>query len=436
MNKIIITLLAILTVSSVQAQDKWSLERCIEYAIDNNIQLKQQEINAKYSLNQYNQSRYNLLPSLNASAGGNLNSGRRLNDFTGSIEDRTTRSANFGIGASVNLYDGMRNFNRIKKSKIEYKASKSDIQEQINNLSLDIAGYYLQVLLNKELLNVAKAQVEVTKEQVKRTNVLVESGNTAKGTLLQIKAQQSQEELQVVNLENNVDISLINLKQAMNMISDENFDIEIPGISNIESYKSMPEFKNVYGYAISSLPKVKSAELKLEAAKKELKIALGAYQPTLSASANAGTGYSSARDLSFSKQLEENNKSLGLSLSIPIFNKMQVRTSIKNARLGILRAENELLNVKNGIYKQIQTSFQNATASQKKYNSTASTLESTKEAFRYVKEKFNVGMSYSTEYNESKNKLTKVESDLLQAKYEYIFKRLILDFYHGKEIKL
>ncbi len=434
--------------------NNWTLEECILYAIEHNIQVKQQELAADIQQNALMQSKYNLAPSLNGGAGHSYSFGRALDESTYQFTDNeTVLSDYFSINSSVTLFSGFTNRKSIKQNKYNLQASIQDVEKIKNDISLSIALAYLQILLNKELLDVAKNQHDITMEQIDRTSKLVAAGSLARGSLLEIQAQAASEELQVVNAGNRLDLSILNLTQLLELDTVGDFDINVPELQIPEETGLIEPVMTVYSEAIKIQPQIKGAELQLESSVLSLDIAKGARSPRLSLNGSYNTRYSDIRkklvgidpvtfvptyeEYPFMDQLKDNvNYGLSLSLSVPIFNGWQVNQAISNARLGIEQSQYNLEYQKNMLYKDIQQAYADAKASLKKFHSSQRALVSMKESFRYTEQKFNVGLVNTIDYKTSKNQLARTQSDLLQAKYEYIFTVKVLDFYRGKELSL
>ncbi|MBL7884856.1 MAG: TolC family protein [Bacteroidia bacterium] len=460
----------------MHAQEKgqaWTLEQCIDYALKNNIQIKQTEINADLAKVNLTQSQANLLPTLNASGSHSYNIGRTIDRFTNQFADAQVLSQNFGISTDVTLFSGLQNINTIHQNRYNYLASKYDLDKMKNDISLNIATAYLQVLFAIELLENSKNQLGITMSQVERTKKLLEAGSTAKGTLLDIQAQLASEELNATNAQNQLDIAYLSLAQLLNITSIETFSIVKPELSIANQQMLEVNVQQVYSTAVSNLPEIKSAEFKLKSAEKGLKVAWGSVSPRLSFSASYGTGYSglsqrivgapsfqgysangditSSGDtvftpsfsnptfekIPFSDQYNQNvNKSFGFFLTVPLFNRLQTKTAIDRAKIQKINAELTVESTKQQIQKNIQQAYSDANAALKKYSATLKTLDAMQESFKYTQQRFDVGMVNTNDYNDGKNKLIKAQSDLLQSKYEYIFKLKVLDFYQGKPLKL
>lgn len=449
-----------------------TLEQCIDHALKNNIQIKQSELNTDLSQVTLTQSKANLLPSLNANAAHSYNIGRTIDRFTNQFADAQVLSQNFSLSSDINLFNGMQNINTIQQNKFSYLASKYDVEKMKNDVALNIATAYLQILYNIDAVENAKNQMGITSGQVQRTKILVDAGTAARGTLLDIQSQLAIEELNLTNAQNQLDISYLNLAQLLNMASAEGLTIVKPEL-NIGTETLLTSNANqIYNAAVSNLPEIKSAEYNVKSAGKAVNVAWGGLSPRLTFSASYGTGYSGASQrviglptfqgyspngsltssgdtvlspifssgtfekIPFGDQYKDNvNKSFGFYLTVPIFNRFQTKTAIDRARIQKLNADLTVESTKLQIRKNVQQAYADANAGLKKYNASLKAIEAMEESFKYTEQKFNVGMLNTNDYNDAKNKLIKAQSDLLQAKYEYVFKTKVLDFYQGKPLK-
>ncbi|MBN1116845.1 MAG: TolC family protein [Bacteroidales bacterium] len=438
---ILITTIIIVCTGFTQAQNKqiWSLQKCIQYAQENNLSIKQSALNADYAKNQYNQKKYNLLPNLNGSSSYTVQMGQVRNQTTYQINNVTTSFSSFSISSTTPLYQGLTLRNTIKKYNVDWQSAVKDVEKARNDLSLNIVALYLQILFDKELLEAARSQFEVVNLQVERTTMLVKSGSVPEGRLLEIKAQASSEAMDVTSLENNLALSILDLAQALDLESTEGFDIETPVIEDVSEY-FLSDPNQAYLYSVSTKPEIASSELSLKSSEYDLKIARGSLWPQLSFSTGWETSVARLKgdsDFNFSQSFKENdNIYFGLNLSIPIFNRFSVRTDIKNAQIGISNAQYELDKQKQTLRKEIQQASADALAALRKYQAGKSAVDSYQESFRYTENRFSVGLINSVDYNVAKSELIKAQSDFIQAKYAYILRTKILDFYMGKPIVL
>lgn len=431
------------------AQDVWSLERCILYAYQNNIHIKQQVLTTRYNENLLNQSKVALAPSLNAGANHGYSFGRALDQTTYEFkENQTIAYDNINLNSSVTLFQGLQQLNTIHQNEFNLMASLQDLETLKNNISLQLASAYLQILFNRELLQIAINQHNLTLQQVERTSKLVDAGSLARGSLLEIQAQAASEELNVIEAQNKLDISYLDLTQMLDLDSVGNFEIEIPEFGDVTKDPILFTVGSIYRDAVRSLPQIQGAEYRLKSANEGLSIAQGDRSPSLFLNAQWGTSFSDARqkvnlstgqleNVPFWDQINGNqNTSISMGLRIPIFNQWSVNTNISNARINVMDSQLTLESSKMDLYKSIQQAYADAVAARKKYMATEDALVSMEESFKYTEEKFEVGLVNTVDYNTEKNRLTSTQSDLLQAKYDYIFKMKVLDFYRGVPIKL
>jgi outer membrane protein len=430
------------TTSKIVAQDTWSLQQCIDYAIENNIQIKQQALNTQYNDNQVRQAKANRLPNLNASFSNDYSFGRSLT-YRNTYKNENSASVSGALSTNITLFNGIVLTNTIKQRELDLQATIQDLQKAKDDIMLAISAGYLEILFAEELEHVTKAQIEMTQQQLDRTRQLVEAGSLARGALLEIEAQKAREELQLVNDHNRVQLGYLALYQFLELPISESFKIEKPVLPELKANVSLSNSIDVFNNAINVRPEIKAAQLRVESALKQLDIAKGYRYPSLTLGANYynlfNNKYSDiyGEKITFKDQLKNNGRSgVGLSLNIPIFNRNQVKIGISNASLQISDYEYRLQTARNTLRKDIEQAYTNALASFNRYISTKKAVSSMEEAFRYTEEKFNVGMVNSVDYNLSKNNLTAAQSNLLQAKYEYIFRTKILDFYNGIPIEL
>lgn len=421
----------------VDAQKIWSLEDCINYAHENNIQLKRQKLYAEVSENNYKQSKSEVLPNLNAGGGYGLNYGHSLDITTYEYVDENTKSGNLYTRSSVPLFKGLQNYNTIRQNEFNLQKNLEDVEKAKNDITLNIATAYLQILFSMELLDVAESQLEVTSQQIEKTEKLVDVGNVAKSQLLDIKAQAASEQVSLINAENNLKIAYLSLTQLLDLDSTEGFIILKPAYLNVDTITILESVEEVYMEAVVSLPQIKSAEYQLKSSEYSFEIAKGYRYPSLDLNAGFSTFFSSTLPLDYSTQLENNiSTDISIGLSIPIFNRFTTKYAIQNAKINVLDSRFFLELEKQNLYKEIQQAHADAIGALEKYNASKEAVAFNEESFNYTAQKFEVGLISSVDYNVAKNNLFIAKSNMLQAKYEYIFKTKILDFYIGEPIVL
>lgn len=453
--------------SQLQAQKVWTLPECIDYAQKNNLQVKQNVLNIELNKIKLEQSVAGLVPNLNGQATHYYNYGRTIDQYTNQFVDQRTQSNNFALSSSVILFEGFQLQNTIRQNNYDYKASQYDEQKGRNDLSLNVVTAYVQILFNRELVSVRKGQLDASKAQVERTRKLVESGSLAKASLLDAESQAANEELLLINAQNQLEISTLALAQLLDLPSAKGFDIQTPELPLPTENLLQNNPEEIYNSALKTMPEIKSAEMKIKSAEKSIAAARGGRSPRLTLGGSLGTGYSDIRNntivtgfqnivvahtangedviqtlpvyglekIPFKQQLTDNyNKSIGFSLTIPLMNGWQTQAGINRAKITKASADLNDQMIRLQLNKAIQQSYVDANASLKKYYATEKALESLREAFRYTEQKFNVGLLNALDYLTAKNNQNRAESDLLQAKYDFIFKSKVLDFYMGKPL--
>ncbi|MGB4206024.1 MAG: TolC family protein [Bacteroidales bacterium] len=455
------------------AQKVWTLEDCIQHAFENNIQIKQYMLGVESAETSLLQSKLNLLPNLNGYVSHGWNWGQAIDRFTNQFATERVRSNNFYASSSFNVFSGFQKINTVRQEQLNAMANRLDADSFMDDLALNIATAYLQILFAEEMLENTTNQLNITRQQVVRMEKLVAAGTLAKGDLLTIEAQAAAEELQMVEARNNLDLTYLTLAQMLDLPSVQDFRILKPEIELYESQTMTMTPEQIFAYAVMKRPNIKSAELKVESAVKNLAIARGAQSPSISMNASWGTGFSGAQKIGgdpvtiptefgyvwfnnvkvpvftdysqyskyeikpFKQQFNDNNnRTIDFRMSIPIFNGWYVRSSIEKAKLAIQNASYEHETAKLQLNKTIQQAWADASASLKKYAASGKKVEATEESFKYAEQRFNLGMLTSLDYNNAKNELQRAQSEMLQAKYNYIFKTKVLDFYMGIPITL
>jgi outer membrane protein len=444
MKKILIFIFTCLLSSQglIFSQQKvWSLEECIKYAIENNIQIKQQSIQTDVQKNSLDLAKFQLLPNLNGQASHSYSFGRALDQNTYQFYKETLQSDYFYLGGSMPVFNGLQYYNAIQKNKYQVLASQQDLQDISDNVALNVALGYLQVLLNKELVAVNENQLNITLQQIEKTRKLVDAGSVARGNLLEIEAQAAQEELSLITIKNQLETSVLTLTQFLELKTPAGFEVVVPQINVDPNTIVAGNIDDIYAIAEKNRPEIKSSELKLRASEYGLKMAKGGRSPVVSLNYSINSRYTDISNVpgqsSFNTQLKNNKSSgIGLSLNIPILNGWQVNKNISNSKLNVETSKYALEGTQKQLYKNIQQAYTDAVAALKKLNVSLKAIASTEESFRYTEQKFNVGMVTPVDYNAAKTQLLKSQSDMAQAKYEFIFKTKVLDFYKGIPLKL
>lgn len=437
---------------NVTAQKLWTLEECINYAFENNLNIKQSVLNVESANYDVSQSKYNLAPSLNASVSQNFGWGRSPDPQTNIYATQQTQNTFFNINSEVTLFNGLQQLNRIRKFQFDYLADKYDSDKIRNDISLNIAASYLLILFNLELVNNSQRQVDISNEQITRTEKQVEAGAVARGSLYDIQAQGAGEEANLITNKNKLMLAYLDLMQLLDLEATVDFDIEKPNFE-ITAKPSLLPPEMIFNKSVNIMPEIKSAELRLESAGRTLAISQGARSPRIFASGSFGTLFSDqilekigetpegfpiyGETRPFSDQFIDNRDgSIMFGMSIPIFNGNLVSTNIKKSKIYYENLNLELELEKNRLRKNIESAYADAIGAYQTYVSRQKSVDAFNEAFKYTEEKFNVGMVNSTDYNVVKIQLANAESDLASSKFDYIFKTKILDFYLGRSLSL
>ncbi len=433
-------LLSILTFigffTSVQAQQVWSLDDCIDYALKNNLSLQQAALNIDIKESQYLQSKLQFLPSINASNSFNQSKGLVENPLTNIRSTTETSILNLSYSTNLTLFSGFKNLNQLKKAATEVLRSTYDLETSKNNLISTIALSYLQILFNEELYTTSEKQLELTYTQEKRIKTLVEAGAVARGELLNIQAQIALEEQQLVQAENQLVLSKLQLTQLLDLETYQNFNLKKFNLL-ISEFQLKENIDYDFAIALKNQSTIKSADLQIESAKYDLKIAQSGQLPSLSWSTGNNSFYNGNAEDMLREQLSNNQQtSHVLSLSIPIFNRWTTQTAIKQSKIQI---ENSILSnqvAKNQLRKDMEQAYTDQIAAFKKYQAAQKSVLANKESFSYINTRYMLGMVNSYEFNEAKNKLIKSESDELQAKYDFVFKVKLYEFYTTLKFEL
>ncbi|MDR1544150.1 MAG: TolC family protein [Prevotellaceae bacterium] len=433
----------------------WTLENCIEYAIAHNISVKQMEISQRAAKTELNSAKMAFLPDLNASAGQNWNFGRTQTQ-SGLYENQTQSNTSFSVGSQMPIFTGGRMINSVAKAKLDLQAAALNLEKAKDDISLQVTSLFLQVLFQKEILKIANEQFSTTKQQAAQTEILARNGKVPESQLFDIQAQEANDTLSVVQANSNLKLALLDLAQSLELQDFENFDIDAGDFSHIGAeenaesaeietsrilrrnlcelcVKETPQ--NIYNQALANRAEVKSAEIDVKSAEKSLKIAQSAYYPTISLSAGIGTNYfylyqNQGLNKPFSEQMNTNlGEYVGLSLNIPIFNRLSVLNQEKQAKYNIENQKLALENTKKQLFKEIQTAYLNAVSANEKQNAAAKAVASAQEAFRYAKERYESGKSSVFEFSQAQSRLAQAQADEAQAKFDYIFKIKVLEFY-------
>lgn len=434
MKKIIILSISLVVSFAVKAQQPWTLQQCIDYAMEHNVSILQSRLQQQNADYQLKMSQNAWLPSISANASESLGFGQSPS-YTGVYVSDNSSSASVGLSVSVPLFQGLNLYNTNKSNQLNLEASVQDLEAAKRELHLAIMAYYMEVVYCKELLGVAEKQLELSESQHQRTQELFEVGRVPESNVYESAAQVATDQTSLTEAQNNLMLRLLDLTQALEIEDPEDFDVVAPEtFMNDELPLTSPQ--NTIQHALNHQPEMLAAQLRLQQAQYDLKAAKSAWYPSLSFYGGYSNGYyhyftNDNANIPFSQQIKTNGRTqLGLSLNIPIFNSMQTKYRVKMTELGI---ENQQLNIENTskkLKKEIQQAYYSAVAAKQKYMATENSLKSSQLAYDYAQAGFEAGKTTLMELNESKNRLYQAESNRLQAKYEYLYRCKVMAYYN------
>ena len=431
------------------AQKQWSLRECCDYAVSHNIGILQQENQCRQQELQLSTARNSRLPDLNGSVSQNFSFGRGLT-AENTYSNTNTSSTSFSLGSSVPLFTGFQIPNQIKLNQLNLEAATQDLEKAKNDICMQVAQTYVQILYNMEISDVAHRQVGIDSMQVVRLQALVDNGKASGAQLSQQQATLASSRLTATQADNNQQLAILTLTQLLELPTADGFTVVRPDGLNGENGQNgmrgslfsggaaVPSPDVIYAEALGIKPEIAAQELRLRATDHSIKIAQAGYLPTLSLSGGLGSNYYTTSGFpadAFSTQLKNNfSQYIGLNLSVPIFNRFQTRNSIRNARIEQENQQLRLDNTKKTLYKEIQQACLNTTAAQAKYESSTVAAKSSHDAFTLMQAKYENGKANITEFNEAKNNYLRAESDCVQARYELLYQQALIQFYRGRPL--
>lgn len=432
MKHIVFTFCALILLASpgFSAKNILTLEQCIDTALQNNRNIKQQSIVKKTKEIAYDQARMNLLPNINASAGQNFMLGRSQIADNTYVNGVNSAQTSFNISSGITLFDGLKMKYDIDARKADMMASEADLDKIKSDIEMNVTVAFLQVLLYKENKQTLADQLELTMQKIEQKTVLVNAGKQPEGELYELKAQQAKEEMNLTQADNNLKLALLDLAQIIELEHFEDLDIEIPQ-NLLTTELAFLSADDIYRSAVNSRPEIKSTAYRLLSSEKNVAIAKSAFYPLLTFGAQVGTGYYHQNGLlndSFNQQINDNfSTSLGFSLQIPIFNKFEVKNRVSSSKLAVESSKLDIENTKYQLRKTVQQAYQNAIAAQARLAAAQKSEIASKEAFRYAEQKYEAGRASVYELYQAKSNLTQVLSELTQSKYEYVLRIKVLE---------
>ena len=413
----------------------WSLPQCIHWALEHNLSVAQQEATLERSAIDKNTAEWSWVPNLNASASENWSFGRGIGGDN-TYKSGNSASTGFNLSSSMPLFDGLATPNRIQLARLNLEAATEDLEKARDDVRVSVAKAYVQVLYNYEILDVAREQLSIDSLQVVRLQGLFENGKASAADLSQQEASLAQSQLTLVQAQNNVRSALLDLAQLLELPVWEGFSVERPVLQLEKTLLSSPD--DIFADAVGIRPSIRAEELRLEGSERSIRIAKAQLYPSLSLSGGLGTNYyTNFGTQGFWDQMQNNfSQYVGLSLSIPLFNRFSTRNQVRTAQVNRRNQEIQLQRAKNTLYKEIVQAWNGAVAARAKWESAPKAQAAAQDAFVLQQAKYENGKATLTEFNEARNRLVKAQSDAVQANYEAIFQTQLVEFYRGGDLRL
>lgn len=441
------TLILLLTITFVQAQEKkWTLKECVDYAVANNISIQQSQLDNELIDIDKKDAFGNFLPSVNANVSHSWNIGLNINPITNVAATQTFQNTSAGLSVGVDIYKGMQNQNRLRRANIAKIAGQYQLTKMKDDVALNVANAFLQILFNKENLKVQQGQLANNIRQKTRTKELVDAGSVARGDLLDMTATVATSQQGVVSAENALLISKLSLAQLLQLEDFKNFDVAEMDYAVQKSEVMLQSPTAIYDKAKEERVELKIARTNLELAEKDIQIAKGGFQPTLSGfysfSSRAtnsdrifsdGNGAFSVRgpDALFNQFSDNKGNAFGLQLNIPILNGFAVRNSVERSKVAYKRGQIAVTQQELDLKRNVYTAFTDANGALNAYEAAVTALEARTESYNYAQEKFNVGLMNAFDLNQAQLLFANAESEVIRTKYDYIFRVKVVEFYFG-----
>ena len=423
--------------SAAVATERWSLQRCLDYASERNLNIKISEINAESSDIDVRTAKSAFLPSLSANVSQRIvNNPRSENntiidgDRISSSQSKTSYNGSYGIDLQWTLYEGNRRLNDYKQQKVASQIARLNVNESINNIQESIMQAYIQILYAAEAVEINRATLESSRAERLRGEELLAAGTLSKADYAQLAADESNDQYALVSAETTLDDYKLQLKQLLELDGTQEIEIEPLDISDAEVYSILPDKEEVYRAALNSRPEIRAGQLTIEQSELSTAAAKSDYMPTLSLSAGIGTNHTNGNDYTFSEQVKTNwNNSIGLTLSIPIFDRRQTKSNVQKAKLQTNINKLQLMDAQKTLYRSIENFWLNARSAQKQFAAASEKVKSCETSYTLVSEQFHLGMKNTVELLQEKNNLLAARHEMLQAKYTSLLNTTLLDFY-------
>ena len=422
------------------AQKQWTMQECIDYAMQNNITLQKARLSQQSAVEDVKGSKGALLPTVSASANQSLgyrpwqNTGSTTvtNGMVNTKVDKTYLNGSYGVNAQWTVWNGNKNTNNVKLNKLSGQQAELQVAETANSIQERIAQLYVQILYLDESIKVSKASLETSQKNEERGKEMVEVGKMSKADLAQLTAQRASDEYNVVDAQAQMANYKLQLKQLLELTGEEEFDVVIPQTTDDQALAEIPALQNVYQQALLSRPEIESSKLAIESSDLNVKIAKAGWLPSLSLSGSFSTSTNSLSSNGWSNQMKTNfNTQAGLTLSVPLFDGRQTRTSVNKAKIQRQQAQLDLQDQQKTLYQTIEGYWLDANTNQQRFRAAQTTVESEQQSYDLLAEKFNLGLTNIIELMNGKDKLLSAQQNRLQSKYQTILNQQLLRFYSG-----
>lgn len=431
--KKMVFVMAMLCCLSIDAQKKWTLDECINYAMENNVPLKMSKLQQQNAQEEVKQSKAALLPTLTA----NTNQGVGYSPFDNSGADKTYYNGSYGINAQWTVWNGGQNTNTLKLNKLSVQQAELSTNESANSIQERITQLYIQILYMTEAIEVNRLSLETSKKNEERGQQMVEVGKMSKADLAQLSAQRAASEYNIVEVETQLAKYKQQLKQELELTDERNFDVAIPVTTDQQALADIPSMETVYEAALAQRPEIKNALLDIESSKLQIKIAKASALPSITLSGGLSTNTNSMSTLAWGSQMKNNfGLSASVGVSVPIFDGRRTKTSVNKARLAQEQAELSLLNEEDELHSTIENYWLDAVNNQQKFRSALTSVESEQQSYDLLSEQFNLGLKNIVELMTGKDKLLTAQQNKLQSKYMTILSQQLLKFYQNGTIKI
>ena len=422
------------------AQKQWTMQECIDYAMQNNITLQKARLSQQSAVEDVKGSKGALLPTVSASANQSLgyrpwqNTGSTTvtNGMVNTKVDKTYLNGSYGVNAQWTVWNGNKNTNNVKLNKLSGQQAELQVAETANSIQERIAQLYVQILYLDESIKVSKASLETSQKNEERGKEMVEVGKMSKADLAQLTAQRASDEYNVVDAQAQMANYKLQLKQLLELTGEEEFDVVIPQTTDDQALAEIPALQNVYQQALLSRPEIESSKLAIESSDLNVKIAKAGWLPSLSLSGSFSTSTNSLSSNGWSNQMKTNfSTQAGLTLSVPLFDGRQTRTSVTKAKIQRQQAQLDLQDQQKTLYQTIEGYWLDANTNQQRFRAAQTTVESEQQSYDLLAEKFNLGLTNIIELMNGKDKLLSAQQNRLQSKYQTILNQQLLRFYSG-----